>query len=180
MNMLRLTSTASAAALLLACAGSKGEPPASAAADNNDVTETAPVENTPVVDEPVTSEPGADPIENSDGKDDAEAMEGPTPEGDWVSASCGERTYERRISFYNDRRTFEGQDLVSPCPEGTQCVWSGIVNFNGRWWPTDTGVGLDELKRDGDQGVARPNGLSWVDGKLVEAEDCVYEVAAAP
>ncbi|GEM_PF-3576561 len=171
--MLRLTLTASAVTLLLACAGSKNEP-----SDNNDATQDPPVADGPVVDEPAD-----EPTEDPDGKDEHGAIEGPTPVGDWVSAPCGERTYERRISFFGepaDRRTFEGQDLVSPCPEGAQCAWSGIVAFNGRWWPTDTGVGLDELKADSDQGIARPNSLTWADGKLVEGDDCAYQVAAAP
>ena len=171
--MLRLPLTASIAALLLACAGSKGEPADNQDAAESDASETASVE-------PVADEAPAEPTTSPDGKDEAEAIEGPVPTGDWVSASCGERTYERRISFFDERRTYEGQDLVSPCPEGTQCAWSGIVNFNGRWWPTDTGIGLDTLNRSGEQGVPLPNSLSWADGKLVEGSDCAYEVAAAP
>ncbi len=169
--MLRLLLPTAAALTLIACAGSKGEP-----ADNNDASN----ENPAAENEPVVDEPAAEPTENPDGKDEAKAIDGPVPTGDWVSASCGERTYERRLSFFDERRTFEGQDLVSPCPEGTQCAWSGIVTYNGRWWPTDTGIGLDELNRSGDQGLARPNALTWQDGKLVEGEDCVYTVAAAP
>ncbi len=158
-----------------ACAGSKGEP-----AGNQDAPEPA------VAEEPVAAAPVAEPAPpaNPDGKDEHEAMTGPTPVGDWVSTSCGERTYERRISFFgepSDRRTFEGQDRVSPCPEGAQCIWSGIVAFNGRWWSTDTGVGLDELRSaPPGQGHERPKSLTWQDGKLVEGDDCLYTVAEAP
>jgi hypothetical protein len=187
-TMFRLRLIVPASMLLMACAGSKSEPadneppdnepPNNEPPNNNDATDPAPAENEPVTDEPATQEP------NPDGKDEYEAIEGPSPVGDWVSASCGDRTYERRISFFgapSDRRTFEGQDRVSPCPEGVQCIWSGIVNFNGRWWSTDTGVGLDELGAEPmNQGIARPISLTWYDGKLVEGADCAYSVAAAP
>lgn len=52
--------------------------------------------------------------------------------GTWVSPSCGDRTYARRIQF-DAGHSFRAQDLVSPCPEDVVCVWSGIVHTNGTY-----------------------------------------------
>jgi hypothetical protein len=52
--------------------------------------------------------------------------------GAWTSPSCGARTYPRKIQF--DRGgSFEAQDLVSPCPPKTACIWSGIVINRGTY-----------------------------------------------
>ena len=51
--------------------------------------------------------------------------------GRWVSPSCGERKYERQLSFEAESR-FASLELVSPCPPGARCVWSGIVDRAGK------------------------------------------------
>jgi hypothetical protein len=38
----------------------------------------------------------------------------------------------RKIQF-NNGGTFEAQDLVSPCPPKTACMWSGIVLNKGTY-----------------------------------------------
>ncbi len=50
--------------------------------------------------------------------------------GTWDSPSCGARTYARSLTFV-DATTFTAQDLVAPCPKGTTCIWSGIINRSG-------------------------------------------------
>jgi len=155
----KLSLSAAAALLCLACGGSKNPP-----ADNGDAAE-------PVAQEP-TPDPGGDP----DGKDEHTDQTGPTPVGDWVAQPCGERDYVRHLRFGGggERQTYEGRDLVSPCPPDAQCAWSGIVAFNGRWWGSEDGVGLDELKAaPPDMGQPRPKALTWKDGELMEG-DCVY------
>jgi hypothetical protein len=52
--------------------------------------------------------------------------------GEWKSAPCGARKYERRITLAKDG-SFTAQDLVSPCPKGVVCVWSGIIDTKGTW-----------------------------------------------
>jgi hypothetical protein len=52
--------------------------------------------------------------------------------GTWESASCGSRAYARRITF-SEPASFTAEDLVSPCPKGTTCVWSGIINRSGSY-----------------------------------------------
>ena len=52
--------------------------------------------------------------------------------GEWKSPPCGARKYERRITLAKDG-SFTAQDLVSPCPKGVACVWSGIVDTKGTW-----------------------------------------------
>lgn len=52
--------------------------------------------------------------------------------GEWKSPPCGARKYERRITFAKDG-SFTAQDLVSPCPKGVVCVWSGIIDTKGTW-----------------------------------------------
>lgn len=52
--------------------------------------------------------------------------------GTWESASCGGRAYPRSLTFA-DATSFNAQDLVSPCPKGTQCIWSGIITRSGTY-----------------------------------------------
>lgn len=52
--------------------------------------------------------------------------------GGWSSPSCGARTYTRTITL-NEGGSFSAQDLVSPCPPGAQCIWSGIVDTTGSY-----------------------------------------------
>lgn len=52
--------------------------------------------------------------------------------GTWESGSCGARAYARRITF-TEPASFTAEDLVSPCPKGTQCIWSGIINRSGSY-----------------------------------------------
>lgn len=70
--------------------------------------------------------------------------------GTWESASCGKRKYARTIQF-DAAGTFVGQDLVSPCPKGTACVWSGIVGTNGTFT-----VQADKVTLTLTEPVARP------------------------
>ena len=163
----KLSLSAAAALLIVSCGGSKNEP-----ADNGDAAEPVVEEAAP---EPAGDE-GTTTAGDPDGKDEHTDQTGPTPVGDWVAKPCGERDYVRHIRFDGDgeRQTYEGQDRVSPCPPEAQCVWSGIVTFNGRWWGSEDGVGLDELKADpADMGQPRPKALTWKDGQLMEG-DCVY------
>jgi hypothetical protein len=56
--------------------------------------------------------------------------------GTWESASCGARAYPRKITFSEGAAaaaTFSAEDLVSPCPKGTTCVWSGIIVRSGTY-----------------------------------------------
>ncbi len=56
--------------------------------------------------------------------------------GTWESASCGARAYPRKITFSEGAAaapTFSAEDLVSPCPKGTTCVWSGIIIRSGTY-----------------------------------------------
>ena len=54
----------------------------------------------------------------------------PTP-STWASPACEGRKYERQMNFQEDRYT--AKDLVAPCPPGTRCVWSGILDRAGSW-----------------------------------------------
>jgi hypothetical protein len=53
-------------------------------------------------------------------------------DGTWESPSCGSRTYPRRITFA-EAASFTAEDLVSPCPKGVSCIWSGIINRQGTY-----------------------------------------------
>jgi hypothetical protein len=77
--------------------------------------------------------------------------------------------------------TYEMVDLVSPCPPGTQCIWSGIVTSSGTWEALGPSANLVETKTDdADQGAPRPSELrilrnghpaeDWGEGQ------CMYEV----
>lgn len=70
-------------------------------------------------------EPPAEQVTPAEG---AEPGRFPLP-STWASPACEGREYERQISFTGDR--FAAKDLVAPCPPGTQCVWSGIIDRVG-------------------------------------------------
>lgn len=81
--------------------------------------------------------------------------------GNWSSPNCGERKYERVINLGPDGR-FSAQERVSPCPAGTQCVWSGIVAYQGSWEAKGDGVTLTVSKQDNAPGkIALASALSW-------------------
>jgi hypothetical protein len=60
----------------------------------------------------------------------------PATSGWFRDAACGDRAFPREIGLQGG--TYVGRDLVSPCPMGATCMWSGIVEFKGT------------LTRDGD------------------------------
>ena len=70
--------------------------------------------------------------------------------GIWQSSSCGKRKYARLIQFETGG-AFQGRDLVSPCPPGTRCLWSGIVNIKGTFE-----VQTDKIKLANSQPAAGP------------------------
>jgi len=104
--------------LLCGCPCHKGdvtEPPAAGPAAQAPATE-APASQQP---EPPSVEPSAGPGTL------------PVP-STWSGPACEGRAYERVISFQEQGR-FEARDLVSPCPPGTVCVWSGVITRGGSW-----------------------------------------------
>src|SRR5262249_14492208 len=52
--------------------------------------------------------------------------------GHWSSPSCGPRTYERRLTL-DASGSFSSEELISPCPRGVVCVWSGILILPGTY-----------------------------------------------
>lgn len=61
--------------------------------------------------------------------------------GTWTSAFCGDRGYERRITFAADG-SFTAEDRVAPCPPTARCVWSGIVIRRGKYAVTGNALQL--------------------------------------
>jgi|GEM_PF-2858098 len=59
--------------------------------------------------------------------------------GNWSGTAPGGWTTE--WSFDEDG-TFIKTDLISPCPEGVACVWSGVVTNHGTWSMTGGSVSL--------------------------------------
>jgi hypothetical protein len=114
-----------------------------------------------------TAEPEAAPT--------APANDTSAPAGDWVSASCGQRTYAREISLGKDG-SFSARDLVSPCPPDKQCVWSGIVDRSGKWAMKESTVILTvEKGADGKAGQPFPSQIPFTNGALVEDGGCTYQ-----
>ena len=111
----------------------------------------------------------------------------PTVVGTWYSESCGERTYGRELVFV-EGGSYVRLDLVSPCPPGTLCIWSGIVHFTGGWRIEGDVVRLIEEVQVGSGGpvgfVSKPDELTFdpTGPKLtahVAGEDCVYTPGVA-
>jgi hypothetical protein len=61
--------------------------------------------------------------------------------GTWSSPSCGDRGYERRLTLKEDK-TFRSEERVSPCPPKVQCVWSGILFWQGTFASDEKGLVL--------------------------------------
>jgi hypothetical protein len=105
------------------------------------------------------------------------ANDGPSPTGKWVSPSCGARTYPRELELLVDGR-FVSRDLVSPCPAGVSCVWSGIVERSGRFTVTEARIALVVEKGEAARGgQALPETLVVEGGAPVEEAGgarCVY------
>lgn len=100
--------------------------------------------------------------------------------GGWQSSECGERKYPRRLDLADDG-TFIMMDLISPCPPGAKCVWSGVAARKGTW----SASGNRSLLTYEPAGSATGNGkgqpapteLTWDRDKNVpvEGHDCAYE-----
>ena len=99
-------------------------------------------------------------------------------DGTWESPSCGSRTYPRRITFA-EAASFIAEDLVSPCPKGTTCVWSGIINRQGTYRVEKDTVTLTVAKTStGPAKVEFPASLTLDASRApVEAGSCVYKRA---
>lgn len=105
----------------------------------------------------------------------------PTPvatfeEGTYASPHCGGRGYAREVTF--DARGFTAVDLVSPCPAGTNCIWSGIVERTGTYVVSGTKVDLTITSEGRGPGVVDfPKSFVLADKAIVETSDagsCVY------
>jgi hypothetical protein len=98
--------------------------------------------------------------------------------GSWVSASCGGRAYPRQITFA-EGGSFQGADLVSPCPPNVKCVWSGIINYQGRYTALGSSITLTvQSAGTGPGGRPFPTSLELsASGAPVETSDgksCTY------
>lgn len=109
-------------------------------------------------------------------------------EGRWLSPSCGERGYARIISLEGGR--FRAEDRVAPCPEGAQCIWSGIVHRVGTYSFDGAGAKLSlavEPVEGPRAGASFPDELFFEEGlvELGSSEDggqirCAYSRMAEP
>jgi len=103
---------------------------------------------TGAVGEPAASTPvAADETTPVAAQDDARSS-GDELYGVWENASCGERRYLRRIEFQNGGR-FTAVDEVAPCPDGDNCVSSGLLHWQGAWRLVDRVVELTLESVDG-------------------------------
>lgn len=102
-----------------------------------------------------------------------------TLQGRWKSLPCSGRDYVRELNLYQDG-TYEARDLVSPCPEGATCIWSGIEVHKGTWG-RDADTGLVRLENESFEGrttlpeLPMPPELKEKDGNLLFPEgDCSF------
>jgi hypothetical protein len=105
--------------LLTACTATHEEPPLAAQPE----VAPAPAQEAPAPPEQLVPE-----VEEAAPPPPAAAGRFPLPSA-WSSPACATREYERQIRFEGDR--FHAKDLVAPCPPGTLCVWSGIIDRSG-------------------------------------------------
>jgi hypothetical protein len=97
------------------------------------------------------------------------ALDGVVFSGDWTSPSCGGRGFPRNIRFEEVQRRWALVDLVSPCPAGTQCAWTGLQRSEGTW-EHDTSRIYPKALGAGKQPKAF---TATTNGRLVES-GCVY------
>lgn len=91
----------------------------------------------------------------------------PAAAGWYRDAACGDRSFAREIELGDG--TYQGRDLVSPCPMGATCMWSGIVEFKGTWTRDGDALVLTETSAVPQAGPAArpkrlvPSGSGWTD-----------------
>jgi len=121
----------------------------------------------------------------------ASTTPGPAPSGNssltgvWQSASCGNRKYVRTIQF-DAEGTFLGRDLISPCPKGTACIWSGILDTKGKFEVRLDKISFTLEQPQGRPGVGQPfpttMGIDRATSAPIETTEdgksCVYTRAA--
>ncbi|MFZ5481587.1 MAG: hypothetical protein ACOZNI_32795 [Myxococcota bacterium] len=97
--------------------------------------------------------------------------------GEWTSKDCPGRTYPRNLVIAPDHG-YAGLDLVSPCPAGATCAWSGMVGFAGVWKIEGRTLQLREIgqpasavQKDG----PHPSELVATNEKKLAEGDCIYE-----
>ncbi len=101
-------------------------------------------------------------------------VQGISIEGNWTSAACGGRSYARNIRFESHQH-YAAVDMVSPCPVGATCVWSGLTAFAGLWELQGKKLRVQEVGVPDTPGGPRPVFFeATADGKLVE-NGCFYE-----
>lgn len=106
-----------------------------------------------------------------------------SPLGLFRSASCGSRNYARELEF-REGGTFTAKDLMSPCPLGANCVWSGVMERSGTFTVAGTVITLT-ITKGGELGGAKPlpQTLTTNAGALVEANagtTCAYTRPTEP
>lgn len=101
--------------------------------------------------------------------------------GTHSSPECGdERKYPRHVVLSEDM-SYTLTDLVSPCPPGGMCAWSGVVTAKGTWAVEGPMVVFTEGKVDNsDKGAPRPDKLTLGQtGQLMESR-CLYVQSSGP
>ena len=147
----------------------------------------------PVVAAPASDPPLAETPATEVAPEEPAAPDNPEPEisaglvsftGTWSSSECGARSYPREVTLVAGG-TYNGRDLVSPCPPNARCVWSGVVTFGGTWRQDGAVVGLSEERVDqGQLAKARPSELHFdpITTRLYEQDGqgrCYYESGSA-
>lgn len=97
------------------------------------------------------------------------------------SPECGDRAYPRVLEL-SPTGTYTMTDLVSPCPPGGMCAWSGVVVAHGEYALDGAVLTLNETKAEnGDKGAPRPQSLRRAqNGQLMEPPQCLYGVETGP
>ena len=127
---------------------------------------------TPPTEPPPPAEQMIAPTEEPAGTDKP-ISEPRSPVGGWLSEGCGDRTYARYIEI-KDGAAFSGEERISPCPEGANCMWSGIHTFTGTWSLAEESLTFEVTKTSaqGEEAAVWPTMLTYAGGRLLEG-DCL-------
>lgn len=164
--------------LVLACAAEPVAPPTPAPAPA--AAPAAPSAAPPATGAaPATGAPPASGAPPAEGDATVPTLLGDAPGvafvGNWTSGSCGQRDHARNLRFEEDYQ-WAAIDLVSPCPVGAQCAWSGLVTYAGTWAQVDKEVRMRQIGTSAQPGQPYPTAVaSTTDGMLVEPDTgCLY------
>lgn len=91
---------------------------------------------------------------------DEEVLAAPLLNGCFETPSSETINWPRQLKIFNNQ--FELRDLVSPCPPGVICIWSGIIVRTGTIKINDGAFSLEVTKQIPSTQIGSPTGIFFI------------------